>query len=102
MNMFFQFLGTSAGEQFPAIWCECETCSEARRSGGPNVRSNAAAFLSPDVLIDFGPEVVMQARRFSLDLLRTKHLFHNSFARRSLISAAPVLAKDESMYSLAT
>ena len=73
--MFLRFLGTSAGEQFPAIWCGCETCVVARVRGGPNIRTHAAAFLSDDVLIDFGPDVVRQARRFSVDLLSARHLF---------------------------
>jgi phosphoribosyl 1,2-cyclic phosphate phosphodiesterase len=72
---YFQFLGTGAGEKFPAIWCECETCAVARARGGRNIRSHASAFLGPDVLIDFGPEVTSQAQRFGVELVGIRHLF---------------------------
>ena len=60
--MHFQFLGTSAGEQFPGLWCQCPTCAKARALGGRNIRSNSCAFLSPDCLLDIGVEAFQQAR----------------------------------------
>ena len=73
--MYFQFLGTSAGEQFPCLWCSCPTCSEARSLGGKNIRTNAGAFLSPDCMLDFGAEVFQQAGKFDVPILDTQYLF---------------------------
>ena len=73
--MYFQFLGTSAGEQFPGLWCNCPTCAKARTLGGRNIRSNSCAFLSPDCMIDFGAEVFQQARKFDIPILDTQYLF---------------------------
>lgn len=73
--MYFQFLGTSAGEQFPGLWCSCPTCTKARTLGGRNIRSNSCAFLSPDCMLDFGAEVFQQARKFKVPILDAKYLF---------------------------
>lgn len=73
--MYFQFLGTSAGEQFPGLWCTCPTCAKARALGGRNIRSNSCAFLSPDCMLDFGAEVFQQARKFDVPILGTQYLF---------------------------
>jgi len=72
--MKFVFLGTSAGEQYPAFWCRCENCSKARQRGGRNIRKNSCAFISPDTLIDFPPEIFMQAERFSLQVISAEYL----------------------------
>ncbi|MFC1717800.1 MBL fold metallo-hydrolase [Candidatus Poribacteria bacterium] len=73
--MYLQFLGTSAGEQFPGLWCSCPTCSQARALGGRNTRVNAGAFLSPDCMLDFGAEVFQQARKFDVPIVDTQYLF---------------------------
>lgn len=73
--MYLQFLGTSAGEQFPGLWCRCPTCAKARELGGRNLRSNSCAFLSPDIMLDFGAEAFLQARRFDVPILNMRHLF---------------------------
>ncbi|MEW6357679.1 MAG: MBL fold metallo-hydrolase [Planctomycetota bacterium] len=73
--MKFQFLGTAAGEQFPALWCQCDVCEKARRLGGRNIRTNSHAFLAPDALIDFPPEAFAQIRRFNVPIFDVEHLF---------------------------
>lgn len=73
--MYFQFLGTSAGEQFPALWCSCPVCAKARAIGGRNIRSNSAAFLSPDCMLDFGAEVFQQAAKFGIFMPDVQYLF---------------------------
>lgn len=73
--MYFQFLGTSAGEQFPGLWCNCPTCAKARATDGRNIRSNSCAFLSPDCLLDFGAEVFQQTRKFDVPILDVQYLF---------------------------
>jgi len=47
------FLGTAASEGFPAVFCNCEHCREARRLGGKNIRTRSQALINDDLLIDF-------------------------------------------------
>ena len=50
--MKLTFLGTSAAEGFPAIFCNCEYCKEARKLGGKNIRSRSQTLINDDLLID--------------------------------------------------
>jgi len=68
------FLGTSAGEMYPGIWCRCSNCEKARRLGGRNIRRNSAVYIEPMYLIDFPPEIVTQAAYCGVDLTRIQHL----------------------------
>jgi phosphoribosyl 1,2-cyclic phosphate phosphodiesterase len=47
------YLGTAAAEGFPALFCNCEYCNEARRLGGKNVRTRSQTLVNDDLLIDF-------------------------------------------------
>ncbi len=51
--MKLKFLGTAAAEGFPALFCNCKYCSEARRLGGKNIRTRSQALVNDDLLIDF-------------------------------------------------
>ena len=51
--MDITYLGTSAAEGFPAIFCNCSYCNEARRLGGKNVRTRSQALINQNLLIDF-------------------------------------------------
>ena len=51
--MKLTYLGTAAAEGFPAIFCNCEYCQEARRLGGKNIRTRSQALVNDDLLIDF-------------------------------------------------
>ena len=50
--MRLTFLGTSAGESYPAIWCDCPNCTYAREHGGRNIRMNTGTLLDRDTLLD--------------------------------------------------
>lgn len=54
--MKLTYLGTAAAEGFPAIFCNCEYCNEARRLGGKNIRTRSQAIINDDLLIDFPPD----------------------------------------------
>ena len=66
--MEITFLGTSAGEEYPGIWCECENCGKARKWGGKNIRRNSSLVLDGDVMLDMGKTAHIQAERFGLNL----------------------------------
>ena len=50
--MKLTFLGTAAAEGFPAVFCNCKFCNEARAVGGKNVRTRSQALVNDDLLID--------------------------------------------------
>ena len=51
--MKLTYLGTAAAEGFPALFCNCEYCNEAKRLGGKNIRTRSQALINQDLLIDF-------------------------------------------------
>ncbi|HZT42946.1 MAG TPA: MBL fold metallo-hydrolase [Chthonomonadaceae bacterium] len=72
--MIVRFLGTSAGELYPGIWCRCQHCQRAR-SEAKSRRQSAALYVeaesapnSSGILIDFPSEIVSQADRHGIDL----------------------------------
>src|SRR5687768_17307596 len=68
--MRLQLLGTAAAEGWPAPFCTCEPCTEARRRGGPNLRTRSGALLDDDFKIDFCPDTLVQMQ------LHNRHLAH--------------------------
>lgn len=50
--MKIRFLGTAAAEGFPALFCNCKYCKEARRLGGKNLRTRSQSLINDDLLID--------------------------------------------------
>lgn len=50
--MKITYLGTAAAEGFPAVFCNCEYCREAKRLGGKNIRTRSQALINDDLLID--------------------------------------------------
>lgn len=51
--MKLRYLGTAAAEGFPALFCNCEFCREAKKLGGKNVRTRSQALVNEDLLLDF-------------------------------------------------
>ena len=50
--MRLKYLGTAAAEGFPAIFCNCKYCNEARVLGGKNIRTRSQSLINSDLLID--------------------------------------------------
>src|SRR3954447_11821737 len=67
-RMKLLLMGTAAAEGWPAPACDCDGCREARRRGGPNIRSRSGALLDDDVKIDFSPDTVSQVQRLGRTL----------------------------------
>lgn len=72
--MKLTFLGTSAGESYPAIWCDCENCTYARQHGGRNLRMNTGSMIDDDVLLDMNSCGFYTAARLGVSLTQVKHL----------------------------
>ncbi|HEY3397754.1 MAG TPA: MBL fold metallo-hydrolase [Armatimonadota bacterium] len=66
-------LGSAAAEGVPALFCACETCREARRRGGRDLRRRTA-YLWDHVLVDCGPDLLAQSQALGLDLSELRHL----------------------------
>lgn len=73
--MKLTFLGTSAGESYPALWCHCPNCEYARTHGGRNIRQNSCAFLDDDVMIDLSSHAFHTALRLGVDITQMRYLF---------------------------
>ncbi|MFA5205011.1 MAG: hypothetical protein WC708_11475 [Lentisphaeria bacterium] len=54
--MQIKILGSAAAEGIPALWCECETCGQAREKGGKDIRQRASYLIDDDTMVDFGPD----------------------------------------------
>lgn len=50
--MKITYLGTAAAEGFPAVFCNCQYCKEARKLGGRNIRTRSQSLINDDLLID--------------------------------------------------
>lgn len=72
--MKVKFLGSSAAEGWPALFCECKACVKARELGGKNLRTRTSYLIDEDTLIDFGPDILLQTQRFSIDTAKIKQI----------------------------
>jgi len=50
--MDITFLGTAAAEGFPAVFCNCSYCAQARKLRGKNIRTRHQSLINDDLLID--------------------------------------------------
>jgi phosphoribosyl 1,2-cyclic phosphate phosphodiesterase len=66
--------GSAAAEGFPGLHCACDTCREAWRRGGKDLRTRTAYDLGPDVRVDFGPDAYLHALRAGRDYTGLRHL----------------------------
>jgi phosphoribosyl 1,2-cyclic phosphate phosphodiesterase len=70
--MELTIFGTAAAEGWPAPFCRCSACQEARRRGGPNLRTRSGALLDSDLKIDFSADTVGQMIRTGRDLAEVR------------------------------
>lgn len=61
-------LGSGGGEAYPATFCGCEHCNEARRVGGKSIRTLSQTLINDDLLIDYPSDTAEHARRYGLNL----------------------------------
>jgi phosphoribosyl 1,2-cyclic phosphate phosphodiesterase len=88
--MKLTYFGTAAAEGFPALFCHCLHCREARRLGGKNIRTRSQSLINDDLLIDFPPDTYahflqngVEGDRIAYLLITHTHLDH--FAPAELI-----------------
>ena len=73
--MKFRFLGTAAAEGFPALFCRCEACEQARVRKGKNVRTRAQAVINNELMLDFSSDTYWHAIANGLYLDQIKYLY---------------------------
>ena len=66
--MILKYLGTSAAEGWPALFCNCPNCKEASRRGGRDIRSRSQSLLDGHILLDFTVDTYYHKLKFGLDL----------------------------------
>lgn len=69
-GMKLTYLGTAAAEGIPCAFCSCDTCQEARRLGGRNLRTRSQALIDDGLLLDWGADTYLHTLYGGLDLRR--------------------------------
>ena len=72
--MKLKYLGTAAAEGFPAVFCNCQYCREARELGGKNIRTRSQSLINDDLLIDFPPDTYHHFLTQSIEGDKIKYL----------------------------
>ncbi len=54
--MELRILGSAAAEGWPAPFCVCPACAQARQRGGKNIRRRTSYQLGESIHIDWGPD----------------------------------------------
>lgn len=62
------YMGTAAAEGWPALFCSCPICTQAREMGGRDLRTRTQVLLDDDLLLDFPPDTYCHALRHGLNL----------------------------------
>jgi len=62
------FLGTAAAEGIPALYCRCDTCLNAEKSGAFDIRSRCGYLINRHLMIDITPDILLHKRLYGLDL----------------------------------
>ena len=66
--MNLTILGSAASEGWPALFCTCEPCREARRLGGKDIRRRTSYRLGEQIQIDWGPDTYAACVAHGLDM----------------------------------
>jgi phosphoribosyl 1,2-cyclic phosphate phosphodiesterase len=73
--MFLKLLGSAAAEGWPATFCACDACREARRRGGKDLRRRTTYQLGEAVHVDWGPDSYSSMIGLNVDYSALRHLF---------------------------
>lgn len=96
--MKIRYLGTAAAEGFPAVFCNCDACKQARKDLPYEFRTRSQMLIDDRLLIDFPPESYYHAVRYGIDLSavrtllvthsHTDHFYAQEFVNRGYKFAA--------------
>src|SRR5699024_1852534 len=72
--MQINFLGSAATEGIPSPFCDCKTCTHARKYQGKNIRKRCSYMINNELLVDIGPDLFISCAMYNIDLLDTKYI----------------------------
>ena len=72
--MNIRILGTCAAEGWPALFCNCQACRNARRLGGKNIRTRSSLQIDDLLKIDFPPDTLIHTHKYDLELHNLKYI----------------------------
>jgi phosphoribosyl 1,2-cyclic phosphate phosphodiesterase len=87
------FLGTSAAEGIPAVFCRCDYCRRAMTVGGKNIRSRSSFRIDSCHQIDFSPDYFYQMMKHGVDAHDLEHLLI-THTHQDHFDLAEILAKE--------
>ena len=106
--MKIKILGSSGGESYPAMFCGCDHCNEARRVGGKSIRTLSQTLINNDLLIDLPADTAAHARAYGLNLgdipyILITHVHHDHFqpavfCDRGFVYAHDLKAQELTLY----
>lgn len=87
--MQLKYLGTSAAEGLPGVFCMCESCRRAQSAGGKNLRLRSSVLINGDLLIDLSPDLVYLKMKYAIDIDKVRtvlitHTHQDHFSLQSL------------------
>lgn len=72
--MEIRYLGTAAAEGWPAVFCRCDVCKQARALGGKDIRTRSQAVIDETLLVDWPPDSYMHMVQHGLNLPEIQHI----------------------------
>lgn len=72
--MKISFFGTAAAEGFPALFCNCKYCAEARKRRGKNLRQRSQSLINDDLLIDISADTMSHFQQYDVRGDKIKYL----------------------------
>lgn len=66
--MKLKYLGTSAAEGIPGLFCNCRVCRNALEVRGKEIKTRSQALVDDKLLIDFPPDTYLHIINYGLDL----------------------------------
>ncbi len=72
--MKLTYLGTAAAEGFPAVFCNCKYCLEARELKGKNIRTRSQSIINDDLLIDLPADTYHHFLQNNIEGYKIKYL----------------------------
>lgn len=61
------FLGTAAAEAIPGVFCACDACKYAWKTGEKEIRTRSGGLIDGKIKLDFGPDSYLHALKYRLD-----------------------------------
>ena len=89
--MHIKVLGSAAAEGWPALFCECEHCAQARKNGGKDLRSRTSYLLNGKLLVDLGPDIYLHNSRYgffsrNLEAVLITHIHEDHYNCEQLLN----------------